>query len=98
LRVVDTLGEATTDIDAVWLYYQEVPAGGDPIESFASDGGTFTLGFVDEEVASGTFKNVTFSMRDFSTGDPAGERQFADGNFSISVKVPTASVPPVATR
>lgn len=98
LRVVDTLAEATTDIDAVWLYYEEVPPGGDPIESFASDGGTFTLGFVDEEVATGTFKNVTFSMRDFSTGDPAGERQFADGIFSISVKVPTASVPPVATR
>ena len=98
LRVVDTLAEATTDIDAVWLYYQEVPPGGDPIESFESSGGTFTLGFVDEEVAAGTFKNVTFSMHDFSTGAPAGQRQFAEGTFSISVKVPTATSPPLATR
>ncbi|HEU4930403.1 MAG TPA: hypothetical protein VFU38_11285 [Candidatus Krumholzibacteria bacterium] len=98
LRIVDTLAEATTDIDAVWLYYEEVPAGGDPIESAASSGGTFTLGVVDEEVATGTFKNVTFAMRDFSTGEPAGERKFAEGTFSISVKVPTATAPPVAVR
>ena len=98
LRIVDTLAEATTDIDAVWLYYEEVPPGGDPIESFAANGGTFALGFVDEEVASGTFKNVTFSMRDFATGDPVGERQFADGIFSISIKVPAATHPPLAAR
>ena len=98
LRVVDTLAEATSDLDAVWLYYEEVPAGGDPIESFEANGGTFALGFVDEEVASGTFKNVTFSMRDFTTGDPAGERKFTDGIFSISVKVPTATTPPLAAR
>jgi len=98
LRIVDTLAEATADIDAVWLYYEEVPAGGDPIESATSSGGSFTLGFVDEQVATGTFKNVTFAMRDFSTGDPAGERQFAEGTFSISVKVPTATTPPVAAR
>jgi hypothetical protein len=37
-------------------------------------------------------------MRDFSTGDPVGERQFVNGNFSISIKVPTATAPPVAVR
>ena len=98
LRIVDTIGEASTDIGAVWLYYEEVPPGGDPIESFQSEGGSFTLSFVDEDVAAGVFKNVTFSMRDFSTGDPVGERQFVNGNFSISIKVPTATTPPVAVR
>jgi len=91
LRVTESLSEATSDPSAVWLYYEEVPAGGDPIESFAVDGGDFRLSFVDEDVAAGLLAGVAFQMRDIATGDPAGTRAFADGMFSISVKDPTVT-------
>ncbi len=96
LRVTADLAEATSDPGAVWLYYQEIPTGEDPVESFAVDGGSFTLSFVDENVATGTLKNVRFQMRDFTTGDPVGSRTFTEGMFSISVKPPTAVAPPLA--
>ena len=91
LRVTESLSEATSDPGAVWLYYEEVPAGGDPIESFVIDGGSFRLSFVDEDVAAGLLSGVAFQMRDIGTGDPAGTRAFADGMFSISVKDPTVT-------
>lgn len=92
LRVTDSLAETTSDPGTVWLYYEEIPAGGNPIESFAVQGGSFTLSFVDPDVATGVLKSVVFDMRDFSSGDPAGRRTFADGMFSISTKEPAASV------
>lgn len=98
LRVTENLSEAVADPDAVWLYYQEIPAGGDPIESFAINGGSFTLSFVDEDVATGLIENVTLGMRDFATGDPVDTRVFSDGMFSISTKDPTAVVPVAAAR
>ena len=96
LRITETLADAVSDPGAVWLYYEELPAGGDAIESVTIDGGSFTLSFVDADVASGVLSNVRFNMRDFNTGDPAGQRQFADGMFAISVKEPTVTVPPLA--
>ena len=98
LRITDSLAETTNDPGVVWLYYEEIPAGGDPIESFAVTGGTFTLSFVDADVATGVLKNVVFEMRDFSSGDPAGQRKFADGMFSISTKEPTAAARRVAAK
>ncbi|HXV12630.1 MAG TPA: hypothetical protein VEC56_00360 [Candidatus Krumholzibacteria bacterium] len=97
LRITEDLAEAVADIDAVWLYYQEIPAGGDPIESFVVDAGTFTLSFVDEDVATGVIRGVVFDMRDFTTGDPAGQREFSEGIFSISTKEPTAAPRVAAT-
>lgn len=102
LRITEDLADASGDPGAVWLYYEEIPAGGDPIESYAIDGGSFTLSFVDEDVAAGFMSNVRFQMRDLATGDPAGQRKFAEGIFSISTKEPTATfkeptaAPPVA--
>ncbi len=97
LRVTDSLSEAVNDPNAVWLYYEEIPAGGDPIESFVVDQGSFTLSFVDENVATGVLRGVAFDMRDFATGDPAGQRAFAEGIFSISTKEPTAAAPVFTT-
>ncbi|MCI0451962.1 MAG: hypothetical protein L0Z51_06145 [Candidatus Latescibacteria bacterium] len=91
LRVTEDLSEAVSDTDAVWLYYEEIPAGGDPIESFVVDQGSFTLSFVDEDVATGVLSGVVLDMRDFTTGDPAGRREFSEGVFSISTKEPTAA-------
>jgi hypothetical protein len=95
LRVTDSLSEATSDPSAVWIYYEEVPVGGDPIESFVVDDGSFRLTFVDEDVAAGVLSGVAFQMRDVTTGDPAGTRQFSDGMFSISVKEPTVISSPL---
>jgi len=95
LRVTDSLSEATSDPSAVWIYYEEVPVGGDPIESFVVDAGSFRLTFVDEDVAAGVLSGVAFQMRDVTTGDPAGTRQFSDGMFSISVKEPTVISSPL---
>jgi hypothetical protein len=97
LRVTDQLSEATSDPSAVWLHYEELPAGGDPIESFVVDGGSFRLSFVDEDVAAGVLSGVSFQMRDIATSDPAGTREFSDGMFSISTKEPTVISPPVAS-
>lgn len=97
LRITSNLSDTNGDPGVVWLYYEEIPAGGDPIESYAIDGGSFTLSFVDEDVAVGFMSNVGFDMRDFTTGDPAGQREFAEGIFSISTKEPTAAPPVTAT-
>ena len=91
LRVTDSLAEATSDPGAVWIYYEEVPVGGDPIESFVVDAGSFRLTFVDEDVAAGVLSGVSFQMRDVASSDPAGTREFSDGMFSISVKEPTVT-------
>lgn len=96
LRVTDSLAEATSDPGTVWLYYEEIPVGGDPIESFQIASGSFTLSFVDEEVAAGVLSGVSLAMHDLATGDPVGSREFSDGMFSISTKEPTA-VPAIAT-
>jgi hypothetical protein len=104
LRITPTLSEAIADPSAVWVYYEEIPSGGDPIESFAVDSGSFTLSFIDEDVATGLLRNVTFDMRDIASGDPAGQRVFSEGMFSISTKEPTAvakeptAAPPLALR
>ncbi len=98
LRITPSLSEAIADPDAVWMFYEEIPAGGDPIESFAVDSGSFRLSFVDVDVAAGELKNVAFDMRDVASGDPEGSRVFTEGIFSISTKEPTVAWPPVAAR
>jgi hypothetical protein len=92
LHITPLLSEAIADPAAVYLYYQEIPdGGGPPIESFAIAKGTFTLAFVDADVATGTMSGVVFEMRNITTGDPAGQREFSEGMFSISSKDPTAA-------
>jgi hypothetical protein len=91
LRVTADLAEAIADLDAVWLYYEEIPKAGSQIESFAVDSGSFNLSFVDEDVAAGVLADVSLRMRDFGSGDPAGGREFSEGMFSISSKEPTVT-------
>lgn len=76
------------DPDAVWIYYQEVPDGGEAIESIAITGGTFSLTFNDPEgtIVVGTLAGITLTMRNVADQGPAGAREFSEGFFSLSVK------------
>jgi hypothetical protein len=93
-----SLGEATADPGKVWLYYEEIPNGGDAIESIEVTGGSFRLTFSDEHVLAGLIEGISLTMHDVSTGDVAGTRQLADGFFSLSVKSPAAAAPIAALR
>jgi hypothetical protein len=86
LRIVGTLAEATADPGTAWVYYEEIPDGGIPIESAAVTGGSFRLSFSDDTIAVGFFENVDLSMEEVLTGDPAGKRRIVRGEFSISVE------------
>jgi len=92
LRVVNSITEATSDPDAAYVYYEELPDGGTPIESSTIVGGRFRLTFSDDQVAAGTMENITFEMSDLLNGDPAGQRKIVEGFFSLSVEPPVAGV------
>ncbi len=92
LTPVSTVAEATADPDNVWIYYEEAPDGGDPIESLAVTAGTFRLTFSDENVLTGTMKGISFNMGDVSNSDPAGTRTISEGFFSLSVKSPAVAL------
>jgi hypothetical protein len=96
LTPVSTVGEATASPDNVWIYYNEAPDGVDPIESAGVSGGSFRLTFSDDKVVTGTMKNVSFPMRDVSTGDPVGTRAISEGFFSLSVKSPAVALDRIA--
>jgi len=111
LRVVNSIAEATSDPGAVWVYYEEIPQGGQPIESTAVTGGTFRLSYSDDKIAVGYFDNVDLAMEEVLTGDPAGKRRIVRGEFSISVEgapatsdvlehagYPASGSPPVVRR
>jgi len=86
LNVTGDPGAAAADPDGVWLYYQEIPAGGGGgIESTVAAGGTFRLGFSGRDVVTGQLQNITFDMQDISTQAAAGTREIPEGLFSLSV-------------
>jgi hypothetical protein len=85
LRLVNSITEATSDPTAVYVFYEEIPGGGVPIQSTLITGGTLRLTFNDDEVAVGTLENIRLDMNNVLTGDPAGERQIVDGYFSVTV-------------
>jgi hypothetical protein len=91
LAPVPTIGEATSDPGNVWIYYEEIPGGGDAIESLEVTGGSFRLSFSDEDVLAGTLSGITLTMHDVDSGDGAGSRRLAEGFFSLSVKDPAAA-------
>lgn len=94
LRLVSTSSEAQNDPGAAYVFYQEAPGGGTPIQSTLITGGSFRVTFNDEQVAVGTMENVTMDMTNVLTGDPAGERRIAEGFFSVSVTPPAAATSP----
>jgi hypothetical protein len=85
LRLVNSITEATSDPTAVYVFYEEIPGGGAPIQSTLINGGTLRLTFNDDEVAVGTLENIRLDMNNVLTGDPAGERQIVNGYFSVTV-------------
>ncbi len=96
LRLVNSITEATSDPSAVYVFYEEIPGGGIPIQSTLITGGTFRLSFNDDTVAVGTLENIQLDMNDVQTGNPAGERQIVEGFFSVTVAPPAAA--DVSTR
>jgi hypothetical protein len=85
LRLVNSVTEAISDPTTVYVFYEEIPGGGVPIQSTLINGGTFTLSFSDDQVAVGTMENIRLDMNNVQTGDPAGERQIVEGYFSVTV-------------
>jgi len=85
LRLVNSITEATNDPDAVYVYYEEFPDGGTPIETNVLLSGKFRLTFNDDTVAAGTMENIGMDMANVLTGAPAGTRNIAEGFFSVSV-------------
>jgi hypothetical protein len=94
LRLVNSITEATSDPSTVYVFYEEAPSGGTPIQSSLITGGTFRVTFNDNQVAAGTMENIHLDMTDVQTGDPAGERRIVEGFFSVSVSPPVAASPP----
>jgi len=95
LRLVNTTTEATSDPSTAYVYYEEAPNGGTPIQSTLITGGTFRLTFNAADVAVGTLTNISFDMTNVQNGDPAGERRITEGFFSVTVTPPVAvSGPP----
>ena len=88
---VATLDEALMYPGRAWIYYEETPDGGDAIASLEVTGGSFRLGFNDENVLTGMLEDVTLTMRDPATGDFVGTRKIAEGFFSLSVKAQDAT-------
>jgi hypothetical protein len=91
LRLVNSITEATSDATTAYVFYEEAPEGGNPIQSTLITGGSFRLTFNDNKVAVGTMTNVAMDMTDVQTGDPAGERRISEGFFSVSVSPPVAA-------
>ncbi|HEX6791555.1 MAG TPA: hypothetical protein VF247_09615 [Candidatus Krumholzibacteria bacterium] len=92
LTLVNTITEATSDPNAVYVFYEEIPGSNDaPIQSTLITGGRFRLTFNDDQVAVGTLENIAFDMNNVQTGDPAGDRTISEGFFSVTV------TPPVVT-
>jgi hypothetical protein len=91
LRLVNSTTEATSDPSTAYVFYEEAPGGGTPIQSSLITGGTFRVTFNDDKVAVGTMENISMDMTNVLTGDPAGQRRIAEGFFSVSVTAPVAA-------
>jgi len=93
LTVTDSLSEVSSNPDAVWIYYQEVPVGGAALESYSVSGGTFTLSFSDEKVAAGTMSGVSLRVRETGTTVDAGARLISEGFFTFATQHNRAGPP-----
>jgi hypothetical protein len=100
LRLVNSITEATSDPGTAYVFYEEAPSGGTPIQSSLITGGTFRVTFNDNKVAVGTLENITLDMTNVQNGNPAGDRKIAEGFFSVSIEAPvaTSSAPAVSSR
>ena len=87
LNVSGDLGAALSDPRGLWLFYQEIPAQGEAVESIAAAGGSFTLGFSGGDVATGTLSDISFEMKETSSENPAGARVVAEGFFSTLTEI-----------
>jgi hypothetical protein len=96
LRLVNSITEATSDPSAAYVFYEEAPAGGTPIQSTLITGGTFRVTFNDAKVAVGTLTNIEFDMTNVQTGDPAGQRRITEGFFSVTITPPAITSTPAA--
>jgi hypothetical protein len=88
LTIHDDFATATLDDRGVWIFYQEIPAEGDALESYeiAPDKGTFTLSFSDGNVMTATFSDISFKLQ--TQGDnpeDRGTRVVESGFMSLSV-------------
>jgi hypothetical protein len=92
LRIVTSITEVVYDPGAAYVYYEELPDGGTPVESEVILGGRFRLAYSDGSSASGTLEKVTMEMSNVLNGDPAGQRKITEGYFSITTELPAASV------
>lgn len=84
LNLTGNQAQAIDDPDGAWIYYREIPDGGDAVESVSVSGGTFTLSFSDQSVTTGTFADIGLALENTGTGEPAGSRTITEGFFSIS--------------
>ena len=97
LRLVNSITEAESDADAVYVSYEEIPDGESPVRSALITGGQFRLTFNDDAVAVGTLTNIGFDMASVQTGDPAGERHIVEGFFSVTI-TPVAAATTLSSR
>jgi len=82
----DDLGAALVDPLGVYLYYQETPKQGDPIESVQITDGTFTLSFSAGDILTATMNGVTMKMKTTgSSPQDAGTRTIEKGFMSLGV-------------
>jgi hypothetical protein len=86
LTVTSDPAEVSTNPDAVWIYYEEMPAGGPALESYVASGGSFTLSFSDADVAAGTLSGVSLILRQTDTSTDAGTRLVAEGFFTFATR------------
>ena len=86
LHLTGNPAELGTDPFAAWLYYQEIPESGDPVESAAITSGNIKLGFSDGTVTAGTISGVVLEIQNQISEEPAGTRAISEGFFSLSVK------------
>ena len=100
LTLVNSAAEATNDPTTAYVFYEEAPTGGTPIQSSLITGGSFRLTFNDQKVAVGTMENVAMDMTNVQNGNPAGERRIVEGFFSVSVSPPAVAgpLPTVSSR
>ncbi len=87
LNISGDPGAVLSDPRGAWLFYQEIPAMGEAIESVAAAGGSFTVGFSGGDVVTGTLSDISFEMKETGSQDSAGARQVAEGFFSTLTEI-----------
>lgn len=93
LTVTDSLAEVSSNPDAVWIQYRELPRAGPELESYAVAGGTFTLSFSDASVAAGTMSGISLQLREAAGSADAGQRLIGEGFFTFLTGAPAPAPP-----